>query len=200
MRNTDFAVGEHYHIFNRGVDKRDIFSDRYDLERFFESMLAFNSVKPIGSIYENSRDKNKFGNSVPKSDKLVNFVCYCLNPNHYHFILEPLVENGVAKFMHKLGLGYTNYFNEKYKRTGSLFQGKYKAIHIDSNEYLLYLSAYINLNDKIHQLGNRVPKLIRSSWEEYSEDGAGERADDLCEKGLNGKNGRMKFTFHPLFS
>jgi REP element-mobilizing transposase RayT len=184
MRNIDFAVGEHYHIFNRGVDKRDIFSDRYDLERFFESMAAFNSIEPIGSIYENSRNQDKFGNSVPKKQKLVNFICYCLNPNHYHFILKPLVENGVAKFMHKLGLGYTNYFNEKYKRSGSLFQGKYKAIHIDSNDYLLHLSAYVNLNNKIHQFGNRVPKLLQSSWKEYSEDGTGDNAEDFCKKDI----------------
>lgn len=158
-------------------------------------MEIFNSIEPIGSIYENSFGKDRLGNSVPKSAKLINFACYCLNPNHYHFILTPLVENGVAKFMHKLGLGYTNYFNEKYKRTGSLFQGKYKAIHIDSNEYLLHLSAYINLNDKIHQLGNSVPKLSRSSWGEYSNDAC---SDDFCDKEIvlgqfSGKKEYVKF-------
>lgn len=168
MIRTEFAVGEYYHIFNRGVDKRNIFSDKYDLERFFQSMSAFNSPDPIGSIYEKAfSDKLPFGSSTSKSEMLVNFVCFCLNPNHYHFILEPLIDNGIEKFMHRIGTGYTMYFNEKYKRSGSLFQGRYKAIPIDSNEYLLHLNAYINLNDKIHQFGGSTSKFKKSSWEEY---------------------------------
>ncbi|MBI5742857.1 MAG: transposase [Candidatus Niyogibacteria bacterium] len=198
MAKIEFTPGEYYHIFNRGVDKRNVFSDRWDIERFLQSMREFNSVNTIGSIYENSFNKNLLGNPISKSKKLVNFVCYCLNPNHYHFILEPLVENGVSKFMHKLGLGYSKYFNEKNNRTGALFQGKYKAIHIDSNEYLLYLSAYINLNDRIHQLGNPISKLVRSSWKEYSEDGVGDRGEDFCEKDIilgqfNDKKEYVKF-------
>lgn len=85
-------------------------------------------------------------------------MCYCFNPNHYHFILTPLVDNGIEKFMHKLGSGFTRYFNGKYDRTGVLFQGPFKAIHIDSDEYLMYLSGYINLNNKIHKFGNGVTK------------------------------------------
>jgi len=70
----------------------------------------------------------------------------------------------VEKFMHRLGGGYTMYFNNKNKRSGSLFQGKFKARHVDSNDYLLHLSAYINGNN---QLGGRASKLSKSSMEEY---------------------------------
>lgn len=180
MRKINFINGEYYHIFNRGVDKRMVFGEEKDLRRFFQSMTEFNVVKPIGSIYENffrkkRAKKLKFGNSVSKFEdkkKLVNFTCYCLNPNHYHFILEQLVEKGIEKFMHRLGVGYTKYFNEKYDRSGALFQGAFKATHTDSNEYLLHLSAYVNLNNRVHQLndelGNRVSKLgSMSSWNEY---------------------------------
>ena len=169
MRNTKFFTGEFYHIYNRGVDKRDIFMDVEDFYRFLKSMNDFNVKDPIGSIFENSF--NQFGSRAPKSDKLVNFIAYCLNQNHYHFILEPLVDDGIQKFMHKLSTGYTNYFNEKYKRNGSLFQGKYKAIHIDSNEYLLHLSVYINLNYKVHKGLNKkwMEKLPMSSFKEYIE-------------------------------
>lgn len=168
MRKTKFVEGEFYHIFNRGVDKRIIFQDQDDINRFFQSMKEFNTLDPIGSIYENSFNKNRLGNPVTKSkQKLVNFICYCLNLNHYHFILEPLVENGIEKFMQKLGTGFTRYFNEKYKRNGVLFQGPFKAVHINSNEQLLHTSAYVNLNDKVHQLSNGVTKLGKSSWREY---------------------------------
>lgn len=182
MRKVNFIQGEYYHIFNRGVDKRQIFLDQYDLSRFFQSMTEFNTLNPIGSIYENSLRKKKFGNQVSKDskeEKLVNFVCYCLNPNHYHFILEQLINKGIEKFMHRLGLGYAKYFNEKYSRSGVLFQSPFKAVHIDSNEYLLHLSVYVNLNYKVHQIdpfGNQVSK---SSWEEYIQS---EKRKNFCQK------------------
>src|SRR3989338_5941081 len=173
MRNIKFAIKEFYHIYNRGVDKRNIFMNSDDVNRFLFCMLVFNTEDPVGSIYLNfleKKRKQKLRSSAPhKSKKLVNFVAYCLNQNHYHFILEPLVEDGVQKFMHKLSTGYTNFFNEKYKRSGSLFQGKYKAIHVSSNEYLLYLSVYVNCNYKVHRGLNKkwMSGLSISSFREY---------------------------------
>ena len=198
MRRAKFVNEEYYHIYNRGVDKRTIFECKEDLDRFFQSIDEFNVIKPIGSIYENSlikikknKEAKKFGSSTPKfyiytekkKDELVEFVCYCLNPNHYHFLLQQLVDKGVEKFMHKLGTGYSNYFNKKYKRSGSLFQGKFKAIHVDSNEYLLHLSVYVNLNYRVHNLekfGSPASKLFKSSWGEY----IGENKENFCKKDI----------------
>ena len=148
--------------------------DKNDVDRFFQSMTEFNTINPIGSIFENSlrKEKDTFGSSAPKPEKLVDFVCYCLNPNHYHFVLKQLVDGGIRHFMHRLGTGYTNYFNERYKRTGSLFQGRFKAVYIDSNEYLLYISAYVNLNDRVHKINiSANPQGVKpkSSWYEYVE-------------------------------
>ena len=163
MRKTPLVEGEYYHVFNRGVDKRTIFSDESDFQRFLKSMKEFNVVKPIGSIYENSFRKSK--NSKGSDKQLVKFIAYCLNPNHYHFILCPIVANGIEKFIHRLNMGYAKYFNEKYKRSGALFQGSFKSVHVESNEQFLYLSAYVNLNYLVHGLGHSVSK---SSWEEYT--------------------------------
>lgn len=188
MRKVKFINNQYYHIFNRGVDKRAIFMEEADLKRFFQSMKEFNVIDPIGSIYESLFYKSKFGNLVSKNgnEKLVDFVSYCLNPNHYHFILEQLAEKGIEKFMHRLGVGYTKYFNQKHDRSGSLFQGVFKAIHTDSNEYLLHLSAYVNLNYKVHdfdplrgQFGNLVSKLWESSWDEYVKS-----RRDFCNKDI----------------
>lgn len=176
MRKTKFVNGEYYHIFNRGVDKRVIFPEMPDIARFFQGMVEFNSIEPIGSIFENSFRKNKLGNLVSKQDKLIDYICYCLNPNHYHFILEQLVDNGIEKFMHRLNLGYTKYLNQKYDRSGSLFQGTFKAIHINSNEYLLHLSAYVNLNNRVHNIGNSI---FDSSLDEYLRDRNG-----VCKKDI----------------
>ncbi len=177
MRKDPFIIGEYYHIYNRGTDKRIIFKDKYDLERFKKAMEKFNILEPIGHI-KNDLDKSK------KRQRLVDFICYSLNPNHYHFILTPLLENGIEKFMHKLGCGYTRYFNEKYNRTGVLFQGRFKSVLIDSDEYLLYLSGYINLNNKIHFLVkpqiNREKLFYESSWEEYTKN----KGKQFCNKSI----------------
>lgn len=167
MRKVPFRIGERYHVYNRGVDKRNVFSDRSDLQRFFQSILEFNINHPIGSIYWNSFKTSELRHSMYKSNKkIVNIVCYSISQNHYHFILEQLVDGGIEKFMQKLGNGYTKYFNHKNKRSGALFQGRFKSVHISSNEYLLHLSVYVNLNNLVHKFGLRHP-MSKSSWEEY---------------------------------
>ena len=89
-------------------------------------------------------------------------------PTHFHLILKQKFENGVSLFMKKVLGGYTWYFNNKYKRVGSLFQGKFKASHITNNKYLLHVVSYVNLNQKVHSIREPVIKLTRSSWEQYS--------------------------------
>lgn len=174
MKRFKIVTGEYYHVFNRGFEKKEIFCSGHDFTRFLQSMDEFNSADPIGSIYQQSFAKNKLGARRTKK-RLVDFVCYCINPNHFHFLLKQTMDKGIEKFMQKLGAGYTRYFNLKHKRQGYLFQGPYKLVHIDSNEYLLHLSVYINLNNNVHKLGAGSTK---SSWEEYI---AG-KEKGFCEK------------------
>ncbi|HRY62896.1 MAG TPA: hypothetical protein P5056_03975 [Candidatus Paceibacterota bacterium] len=109
---------------------------------------------------------------------MVNIICYCLNPNHFHLILEQVSDNGIREFLRKIG-GYSRHFNLKYKRSGPLFQGRFKAKRIDTDDYLLHLSVYVNLNDRVHQLRNPSTKLIEnSSWKEYIDD----RVKGICKK------------------
>ena len=184
MRDIKFTNGEFYHIFNRGNNKRLIFTSQFDLGRFLQSMAEFNVKGPIGSIYANSFKNQSLSGSATKlkaKPRLVNFVCYCLNPNHYHILVQQLVNGGIREFMHKLGTGYTRYFNERGKLSGALFQGRYKAIHVNTNDYLLHLSVYINLNDKIHKLSGSTTKLHWSSWGEYVNT---YRLESLCNKSI----------------
>lgn len=181
-RNILFAEGEIYHVFNRGVDKRDIFLDQYDLQRFFQAIQVFNTLKPIGSIYAHSFSK-KEKTQTETEQKLVEIICYCLNPNHFHLVLKPLISTGLSQYMHRLSGGYSRYFNEKNQRSGSLFQGKFKAKHVDTNDYLLHLSTYVNLNNQMHpkfqSLNGKATKLSKSSWEEYVENKIG-----ICKKDM----------------
>lgn len=174
MRKHTFEIGEYYHIYNRGTDKRDIIIDQNDLSRFFQSLVEFNTEQTIGSIYENSFRKEL---GSPTS-KLVSIIAYCINPNHFHLILTPLVDKGIEKFMQRIG-GYTKYFNEKYERSGVLFQGKFKSKHISDNRYLLHVSAYVNMNNR-DILGSPTSKLSKSSFEEFSNN----QIIGICDKDI----------------
>jgi len=170
-----FENGEYYHIYNRGVEKRDIFLCRGDYERFLKSMQEFNNSLLheqriyFKNRYSHSEGKSEFNSEASElnSEKLVEIICYCLNSNHFHLILKQLIERGIEKFMQKIGTGYTNYFNLKYKRVGSLFQGRYKAKHIDEDENLLWLSAYVNCNAQIHGLCKDAKEYPWSSYKEF---------------------------------
>ena len=183
MRKTEFANDEYYHIYNRGVDKREVFLCEKDYLRFLICLREFNSKELTVSLRDKQKlQKRSFGlarsfASGVSRERLVDIVCYCLNPNHYHFILKQVRDRGIEKFMQRLGTSYTKYFNIKYNRTGILFQGPFKSIHIDSNEYLLYLSAYVNANNFIHGYNKNF------SWP-YSSlpDCIGKRDGNLCQK------------------
>src|SRR3989344_9658733 len=135
MNRAPLATDEYYHIYNRGVDKRQVFSNKDEVERFLLCMQVFNSTDPVLSLRA-SLESGGVATLTPQK-KLVEFLCYCLNPNHYHFILKQLVDGGIAEFMKRLNGGYTWYFNKKHNRNGALFQGVYKSCHISDNEKLL---------------------------------------------------------------
>ena len=181
-RKMKFAEDEYYHIFNRGVDKREIFSSAKDYNRFLISINLLNDTSDGLMVewrdYQKSNPKNSIHDflKVPfrKREPLVEIIAYCLNPNHYHFILKQVVEKGIERFMHKLGTSHTKYYNKKNKRSGALFQGVFKSILIDSNEYLLYLSAYVNRNNFIHGY-NKSDNWPYSSLPDY----LGKRSNSL---------------------
>ena len=171
-RNLVLTDGEIYHIYNSGVDHRNIVEDDHDANRFEQCLDVFNDTKLTESLYALTFEPNRL-----RGKKLVDIIAYCLNPNHFHLVLKQKRKNGISKFMHRLTGGYAWYFNSKYKRTGSLLQGRFKAKHISDNTYLLHASAYVNLNDKVHQLSGRAAKLVRNSWDEYTTNSAG-----ICDK------------------
>ena len=139
MKKPEFVTGEIYHIYNRGADKRSLFSNDSDCSRFTFSMHKFNKI-------ERTRCRENKKSRGPASAFLVNILYNSLVKNHFHITLEQLVDGGIVKFMQKLGTGYAMYFNKKYERKGVLFEGNFKAIHIDSDSYLKEISRYIHLN------------------------------------------------------
>ena len=145
------VVMEIYHVLNRGVEKRQIFMDKQDYLRFIHDLYELNNQDRVETTYLNFRDYGDSGkvakviNKKPRKP-LVDLMAFCLMPNHYHILLIPRVENGVPRFMQKVNMGYSKYFNQKYERTGTLFQGRYKGILITDNTHFLHLPFYTHLN------------------------------------------------------
>ena len=150
MRKVQFINEEYYHVYNRGVDKREIFQDEKDYFKFLRNLRDFNNKSYYEQRIKALESKKELSSFLLGKEKVIDIVAYSLLPNHYHLIIRQLTDNGVSNFMHKIGTSYTNYFNTKNNRNGSLFQGPYKAIHIDDNNYLLWLSGYVNGNVEIH--------------------------------------------------
>ena len=145
-------IMELFHVLNRGVDKRKIFLDEDDYFRGIHDLFEFNDTEPVNNLtyFLGKKSKNKdVGRPYIKRNSrklLVKIHAFCLMPNHYHMILSPVIENGISLFMKKFNGGYAKYFNEKYERTGSLFEGKYKKIIIKDESHFIHLPYYIHLN------------------------------------------------------
>jgi len=135
---------EFYHVLNRGVQKSDIVKDDFDRLRFVHSLFIFND-----SNYTNPNHRLKnYSKSAKERNELVYIHAWCLMDNHYHLLLSPVDDDltKISLFMKKLNMGYAKYFNEKYNRSGYLWQGKYKKIHIERNAHFIYIPYYIHLN------------------------------------------------------
>ena len=132
---------EFWHLIGRGVDKRDIVLDDKDRVRFIHDLYVFNDVHPTPNFILPGRHENYI-----KREVLVDIHSFCLMNNHYHLLVSECVENGIPLFMKKLNMGYAKYFNERYDRSGALWQGKYKKVLIERDAHFLYIPFYIHLN------------------------------------------------------
>ncbi|MCX6755203.1 MAG: transposase [Candidatus Nomurabacteria bacterium] len=150
-RKVSFIEGEYYHIYNRGNSKQTIFHDKQDYNRFMKLLFLSNGKENFKIDYIGNKNIYDF----ERGDNLVAIGSYCLMPNHFHLLLTQKIDGGISKFMQKITTAYSMYYNKKYIRTGSLFEGKFKSIHIEEDRYLKYLFSYIHLNPV---------KLINKNW------------------------------------
>jgi putative transposase len=152
MRRIPLIDGCIYHVFNRGVEKRDIFKDEQDYYRFIHNLYELNNKNPVvnSSYYfepENVMlEQKSYRRKGPKRELLVDVLVFTLMPNHFHLLLRQRREEGITRFIQKVCIGYTMYFNQKYKREGGLFQGRFKAVYVHKQEHFQYLPFYIHSN------------------------------------------------------
>lgn len=149
MRKEAFSVNDFIHVYNRGNRKQLIVHDGKDRWRFLQMLYYFNTEISVSNPMQDVRKKLKpdfnliWPNDWPERKPIVRILAFSLMQNHFHLLLKEITSGGVTMFMRKLGTGMTNYFNTKYNETGRLFQGAYKAKRIDNDEYLKYVSVYI---------------------------------------------------------
>lgn len=138
-----------YHVYNRGVEKRDIFLDEQDyavflhLLKYYLSPIDPNKIHPLLEFQKYSLMRPKPLTNIEKEVKL---IAFCLMPNHFHLILQQINLYGVTKLLRRISTTYAMYFNKRYNRVGYLFQGPYKAKLVETDSYLLHLSRYIHQN------------------------------------------------------
>lgn len=156
IRKVNFVQGEFYHIYNRGNTKQRIFNDKQDYLYFIDLLYIFNTEENL-NLSKLKRNKSFALYEINIETKLVSIGAYCLMPNHFHILITEKFEGGISKFMQKVSTSYAMYYNKKYKRTGGLFEGKFKSEYVGNDRYLKYLFSYIHLNPI---------KLIQKDWKE----------------------------------
>ena len=173
-RIIPFVNGEYYHIFNRGVAKMPIYLNAFDYKQFINTMLYYQieGPKPRFSIFK--LQPILLDNRI----KLIDIICYCLMPNHFHLILRQIKDTGITEFVGKLSNSYTKYFNIKNKRVGPLLQGEFKSVYIGSDEQITHLSRYIHLNPLVGYVTKDLRTYRWSSYPEY----LGTVKSNICSK------------------
>lgn len=162
----EYVENGYYHIYNRGVEKRTIFLDEEDCTVFLHYLKLY--LSPI----EELKQLDLPGLRIQRFIRLnlfseIDLLAFALMPNHIHLQIKQKTVDGIVKLMKRLSTAYVMYFNKKYKRVGSLFQNRYKAALIETDEYLLHLSRYIHLNPAKINNGKKLDFNEFSSYPYY---------------------------------
>jgi len=169
-----YVEGGYYHIYNRGVEKREIFSNDLDFAVFINYLKQYLSPQDTSIMLKlntnpdfSAREKQRIRKalSVKNYNSDIQLLAYCLMPNHFHLFLKQTSIDGIDRFMSSLGTRYTMYFNRSYKRVGKLYQGVYKAVLMTDEAQYLHISRYIHKQALAKD--NAGQKDFPSSFPEY---------------------------------
>ncbi len=163
-RVREFAENEYYHVFNKGLQKEKIFLDKQDREILLYYLRVY-LVNPDKIQAKYPRLPLRL--QAKNLNSQITLIAYCLMPNHFHFLLKQTTKDAISKLMRQIINAYTLYFNKKYTRTGPLFEGRYKAVRIPSDNLLLHIARYIHLNPVVANLVDNPENFAWSSHKDY---------------------------------
>ncbi len=175
-RKIRFVPGEFYHICNRGLDGRAIASLVREYSRLLFLIIFLQSARSYDHASQYIKDFIKNGNFLDveeeqtiTSQRTVSLLCFCIMENHFHLLVREETEGGIPFYIQRIENAYTRYFNLSHERRGHLFQGPFRAVHIDTNDQLLYTSAYIHRNPReIKEWKNKELLYRWSSFSDYA--------------------------------
>jgi putative transposase len=153
-KKRNFEINKEYHLYARGVDRRDTFLSESDYLRFMALLYVCNQSEKIR--LDRVSSKNFSFLQQKYTEPLVELKQFCLMPNHFHILCMEITEGGISKFMQKILTGYTGYFNKKHNREGALFSSTYKVKEMTNDLYAQYIRKYIYFNPL---------KLIRENYD-----------------------------------
>ncbi len=145
VNRAPFTLGEWYHCFNRGVEKRKVFEDEHDANRFLMLLYLANSTESV-DLYNIRKPKLEKTLLEDRGDPIVSIGAYCLMPNHFHLLLKEIKDGGITSLMRRVGIAYAMYFNAKYERVGNLFLKPFRSRHIGTDRYFQKVIQYIHCN------------------------------------------------------
>ena len=163
----NFVNQNYYHLYNRGVAKQKIFSEANDYIHLLKALGFYLDDTRKTKLSEISKEEFKIINITEPKKPLVEILCFCLMPNHFHLLIKQLMDNGISTFVRRSLDSYTRYYNRKHDRVGPLFQGRFKSVPVESEEYILHLSRYIHLNPFSNKLIAEAKEYPWSSYKYY---------------------------------
>jgi putative transposase len=174
QRQVPIVPGEIYHVFNRSIAREPIFlSDRHyqraidviEYDRYFDLPFRFSHYNRLAS----EQKKDILRSLQIKAQFKVEVFAFCLMPNHFHFLLKEIKEGGIRNFIGNFQNGYAKYFNIRHDRTGSLFQSRFKAVRIETDEQFLHVVRYVHLNPYTGYVIKTLNELEMYKWSSFQE-------------------------------
>lgn len=160
----DYYPNAYYHVYNRGVAKQTVFLDEQDYKTFLSYLKFYLTPVDLQGQSLKVAPSRKLKNYYRE----INLLAYCLMINHFHLFVFQKNPDTMANFLRSLMTKYSMYFNKKYKRVGHVFQGRYKAVRVESETQFIYLSKYIHRNPlEILPTGTVLEGYKYSSYPNY---------------------------------
>jgi len=172
-RLVPLVNNEVYHIYNQGQDKRPTFTDHREYSRALTAISFYRyktSIK-LSTFLNLPPDESEIfiSSQLNEMHKQVAILSFCLMPNHFHFLVKQLNNNGISRFAGNFQNSYTKYFNTKRERKGSLFLDQFKAVRIETDEQLIHTSRYIHLNPYSSYVVKTIKETLNYPWSSLRE-------------------------------
>lgn len=174
LRKVPLISGQIYHVFNRSLDKRPIFTNTHYSRRALEtlSFYQYDSL-PVKLSYfikwSQFRKNQLLRELITPNNNLVSILCFCLMPNHFHLLLRQEKDQGISKFVGQFQNSFSKYYNTREERGGHVFSGQFKAVRIETDDQLIHVARYIHLNPYTSFVIKDINSLVKYPWSSFGQ-------------------------------